>query len=87
MKQHPIFHQMIIATILIGVLIPFSAIAADVPADGKAADVNGKAITYADFDRQLAIFQKQVMQGQVGHLPDALMQRLKTQVIRKMARS
>ena len=84
MKRHPIFNRTIIVTLLLGVLIPFSAIAADVPADGKAADVNGKAITYADFERQLVMFQKQVMQGQAGQLPEALMQRLKDQVIRKM---
>ena len=84
MKQHSILNHAMIVTILLGVVIPFSVIAAGVPADGKAADVNGTAITNADFERQLAMFQKQVMQGQAGELPEALMQRLKNQVIQKM---
>jgi len=84
MKRHQFVHQAIIAVIFFGLLIPFSAIASNVPASGKAADVNGKAISYADFERQMAMFQRQVMKGQPGQLPEALMQRLKSQVIQKM---
>lgn len=84
MKRHSIVNQMILAAVCFGLLIPFCAIASNVPATGKAADVNGSAISVADFELQLSMFQKQVMQGQAGQLPDALMQRLKDQVIRKM---
>jgi len=84
MKRHPEFNQTIIAAVVLCLLIPFSAFASGVPEGGKAADVNGTAITVADFERQLAMFQKQVMQGQAGQLPEALRQRLKDQVIQKM---
>ena len=84
MKQHPKCNQMMIAVVFICFLIPLSAVASSVPATGKAADVNGTAISVVDFERQLSMYQKQVMQGQAGQLPEAIMQRLKDQVIRKM---
>lgn len=84
MKRQPKATISIIAAVFFVFMIPLPAITADVPASGKAADVNGSTISYADFERQLSMFQKQVMKGQPGQLPDALMQRLKGQVIQKM---
>ncbi len=84
MKRYVNLNITTIIALLCGILMPLSAIAEKVPASGKAADVNGTAILYADYERQLTMFQKQVMQGQPGQLPEALMQRLKNQVIRKM---
>ncbi|MGD9369465.1 MAG: peptidylprolyl isomerase, partial [Desulfobacteraceae bacterium] len=50
----------------------------------KAADINGIAIPYKDFEHQLNMFKQQALRGKVGQLPDALDQRLKTQVIQQM---
>jgi peptidyl-prolyl cis-trans isomerase C len=81
--QRIIFIQMMIIAILCGLLQPLAVMAAG-PNSGKVADVNGTTIAHADFERQLAMFQKRVMQGQAGQLPEALMQRLKDQVIQQM---
>lgn len=84
MNLHQIIHKPLIAVVVMGLLWPMTAMAANVPPTGKAADVNGKAILYTDFERQLSTFKRQVMRGQAGQLPEAMMQQLKDQVIRKM---
>ncbi|MEJ2155759.1 MAG: peptidylprolyl isomerase [Desulfobacteraceae bacterium] len=77
-------HKSLVAVVLIGLMLPMTTMAAAVPPSGKAADVNGKTILYTDFERQVSMFKRQVMKGQAGQLPDALMQRLRDQVIQKM---
>lgn len=84
MKLHHATKKKMIAAVFFALISATTAIAADVTPTGKAADVNGEAILYTDFERQLSMFKKQVMRGQAGQLPDALMQRLKDQVIQKM---
>jgi peptidyl-prolyl cis-trans isomerase C len=84
MKLHQDMKKTIIATVLFALVLATTAMATGGTPTGKAAEVNGKAILYTDFDRQLSMFTKQVMRGQSGKLPDALMQRLKDQVIQKM---
>ena len=54
------------------------------PAPTKAATVNGKIISYKDFERQLEVFKQQIMRGQPGQLPDALMERAKAQVVNQL---
>jgi peptidyl-prolyl cis-trans isomerase C len=84
MKLNHDMKKTIIATVLFALVFAANAMATGGTPTGKAAEVNGKAILYTDFDQQLSMFTKQVMRGQSGKLPDALMQRLKDQVIQKM---
>lgn len=64
-----------------------TASSAKATADGTpktAADVNGKVIPYADFQRQLEMFKQQVTKGQPGQLPEELTKKLESQVVEKM---
>lgn len=75
-------------------LVPLTAFA-DEPAPAKpaakpaakpvnVAQVNGKSIAYKDFERKLEIFKQQVMRGQGGPFPEALMEKAKKQVVDQM---
>jgi len=78
--------MMMTAVIFIALILPVSA-SADDPAPAKpnkVAEVNGKVIAYKDFERQLEIFKQQVMRGQAGQLPEALLERAKAQVVNQM---
>lgn len=72
------------AAILGALFVPFMSLAAENAAPKKAADINGKAIAYSDFERQMTMFKRQVMQGRPGQLPETLNEQLKDQVINKM---
>lgn len=72
------------ALVAAAILFPCFSWAAEEAAPANAAIVNGKAITYEDFENQLAMFKQQVLRGQTGQLPEALNQRLKEQVIQRM---
>jgi peptidyl-prolyl cis-trans isomerase C len=75
----------ITAAVVAGIVFsPIFALGADPQAMEKAADINGKQISYKDFERQLEMFKQQALRGQPGQLPDAMEQRLKQQVIQKM---
>lgn len=74
----------ITVAVLGAVFLPFIALGAESAVPQKAADINGKAIPYKDYELQLEMFKQQVMRGQPGQLPDELKQRLKNQVITKM---
>lgn len=84
MKLHHDMKKTMIATVFFALVLASTAMAEGVTPTGKAAEVNGKAILYTDFELQLSMFTNQVMRGQSGKLPEALMQRLKDQVIQKM---
>lgn len=84
----------VVAAVII-LSLPLTTLADDAPAPAKktevkasaptkAAEVNGKVISYQDFERQLEIFKQQVMRGQPGQLPEALMDRAKAQVVNQM---
>ena len=84
-----------VAAVIAALLFPAYTLADDAPAatkkaeikapvPTKAAVVNGKIISYKDFERQLEIFKQQIMRGQPGQLPDALMERAKAQVVNQL---
>ena len=50
----------------------------------NVAQVNGKNLSYHDFERQLRIFKQQVMRGQPGEFPPALEEKAKAQVLHQM---
>jgi peptidyl-prolyl cis-trans isomerase C len=87
------YKNILTVTVLSVLSFPLMAFAADetpspkVTADAgpkAVADVNGKAIPYADFQRQLEMFKQQVTKGQPGQLPEDLKKRLQSQVVDKM---
>jgi len=73
-----------VAAIVGASIFPCMSLADEKPVSDKAAEVNGKTIPIADFERQLEMFKQQVLKGQSAQLPEALNQRLKDQVINKM---
>ena len=86
MKALQTCKKMMTAAILVALILPINALADD-PAQAKpakVAEVNGKVIAYKDFERQLEIFKQQVMRGQAGQLPEALLERAKAQVVNQM---
>jgi peptidyl-prolyl cis-trans isomerase C len=80
------YKKVIIVAAIVALMLPLSVLADDPvpPKPVKVAVVNGKAIAYKDFERKLEIFKQQVMRGQPGQLPEALMDRAKTQVVDQM---
>ena len=86
MKLPETWRKMMMAAIFVALMLPLSVSADDAvpPKPDKVAEVNGKVIAYKDFERQLEIFKQQVMRGQAGQLPEALMERAKTQVVNQM---
>jgi peptidyl-prolyl cis-trans isomerase C len=92
MKLLQLCPKMMIPAVVVALILPLSAFAKDpVPAKtvkpaepANVAKVNGKTIPYKDFERKLEIFQQQVMHGQPGQLPAALMDRARTQVVNQM---
>jgi peptidyl-prolyl cis-trans isomerase C len=86
MKLLQILKEIMMTAVIVASLLP-SNVFADDPAPTQpvnVAEVNGKVIAYKDFERQLEIFKQQVMRGQAGQLPEALMERAKTQVVDQM---
>jgi peptidyl-prolyl cis-trans isomerase C len=78
--------KVIMAVTALSLVVPLYVMAAD-PAPGnpdKIALVNGKAISYKDFERKLKIFEQQVMRGQPGQLPDGLRERARQQVVHQL---
>jgi peptidyl-prolyl cis-trans isomerase C len=83
LKPYP---KIIIVAAVVALMLPL-CVNADDPAPSKpvnVAEVNGKPIPYKDFERKLEIFKQQVMRGQPGQLPKALMERAKDQVVNQM---
>lgn len=74
----------IIAAVAAALIFPLNPEAAEKTVPAKAADINGIAIPYKDFERQLNMFKQQALRGNAGQLPDAINDRLKEQVIQKM---
>ena len=54
------------------------------PKPANVAEVNGTAIAYEDFERQMEIMKQRVMRGRPGNLPDGMMKQMQTQVVRQM---
>lgn len=81
-----LFRRGIMAGAVFAMLWPMSVLAGDPAATqpAKVAVVNGKAISYQDFERKLMIFKQQALRGQPGELPEALMDRAKNQVVNQM---
>ena len=50
----------------------------------KAAEVNGKVISYVDFQRQFEMTQQQIMQGRTGKVPENVIQQLRKRVVDQM---
>lgn len=74
----------IIAAVAAALIFPLNPAAAEETVPAKAADINGIAIPYKDFEHQLNMVKRQTLKGKAGQLPDALNQTLKAQVIQKM---
>ena len=84
MKSKPIRLFTIKTALLIALLIPTCLYAkSDIPPKNIAI-VNGKAISYMDFERQLEIFKQQILRGKGGDLPPELMKKAKEQVVQQM---
>ncbi len=50
----------------------------------KAAEVNGKVISYVDFQRQFEMTQQQIMQGRPEKVPENVIQQLRKRVVDQM---
>jgi peptidyl-prolyl cis-trans isomerase C len=74
----------IIAAVAAALIFPLNLKAAEEAVPAKAADINGIAIPYKDFEHQLKMFKQQALKGTVGQLPDALNEKMKEQVIQQM---
>lgn len=84
MKFIQVGSKWVIAAVAAALLFPLYLAAAEKTVPAKAADINGIAIPYKDFEHQLNMFKQQALKGTAGQLPDALNKRLKEQVIQKM---
>lgn len=84
MKIFKVGPKWIIAAVAAALIFPLNLEAAENTVPAKAADINGIAIPYKEFERQLDMFKQQALKGNVGQLPDAINDRLKEQVIQKM---
>ena len=88
MKHMQTWMKVLTAAALCILLVAFAASADS--AEEKAApptnvaQVNGKKLSYHDFERQLRIFKQQVMHGQPGEFPPALEEKAKAQVVHQM---
>lgn len=74
-------------SVLIGItvsLLLYGNLMADSDTPAKAAEVNGKLITYSDFQRQLEMTQQQMLRGRKGTIPQNVLQQLRTRVINRM---
>jgi peptidyl-prolyl cis-trans isomerase C len=86
MNYSQLSKKVIFAVVIQSLIFPLAAIADD-PAPSKpvkVAVVNGKAIAYKDFERKMKIITQQVMRGQPGQLPEALMDRAKTEAVNQL---
>ena len=50
----------------------------------KAAEVNGKVISFDDFQRQFELTQEQMTKGRTGTVPENVIQQLRTRVVNQM---
>ena len=84
MIRFKIGKSMATAAVIVTLLFPVHLLADEEKAPEKAAVVNDKEISYADFEQRVEMFKQQVLRGNPGQLPDAVQQKLKDQVIQKM---
>ncbi len=84
MMNLKIWKKMILIVFAGALLMPVSAPCAPEEPPAKAADVNGKIISYKDFERQLNIFKQQMFKGQAVQLPDTVLQQVRMQTINQL---
>jgi peptidyl-prolyl cis-trans isomerase C len=78
--------RFIFLTAILSLILPIAAQAGDpTPSKpSKVAVVNGKDISFQDFERKLQIIMQQVMRGQPGQFPEALKDRAKNEAVNQL---
>jgi peptidyl-prolyl cis-trans isomerase C len=77
--------KIITAAVVAAVLaLPLIGLSDESKPPTNIAEVNGKVLTYKEFERQMDMFKQQVLRGQPGDLPEAMMEKLKERVLNQM---